>query len=135
MAILRTLRRAARALGQRELRGHVAGALLSGLLRSGLVERAVRILRPPPREPMGGDRLRAVPDNVVPFPDVHRFVGDVMDQANAVRDALVLRLTELGFKPVYIDHVIDDLVDAWVNEDDVPVWHRTGYVPPGTDLP
>lgn len=135
MAILGTLRRAARALGQRELRGHVAGALLSGFLRTGLVDRLLGAVRSPAHGPVGGDRLREEPDNVVPFPGVHRFVGDVMDQANAVRAALRLRLTELGFQSTYVERVLDDLVDAWVNEDDAPVWHGSGYVPPGHDIP
>lgn len=138
MALLHRLQRAARARRKWALRWSVAGEVLSFIVRSGLAQRALGALRTPAWKPMGGDRLREVPDNVVPLhprrDTLDDAIGTVMAEAAEVHKKLSAYMLSLGFKQSYVDAVMLDLVEAWTNEDEQPIWNNPNYVPPTKDV-
>jgi hypothetical protein len=92
---------------------------------------------------MGGDRLREEPDNVIPFPvpsrnegadKLHNTLADIMASGDTFAGELKALLEKWKFKPSYIEAVVPELMDAYLNDDEQPIWDRPGYKPSGTDI-
>lgn len=95
------------------------------------------------RYEMGGDRVREVPDNVIPFPVPPRVdVADKLDAAireafaegDKFADELKTLLQKWGFKASYIEAVVPELMEAYMNDDERPIWNHPAYRPEGVDV-
>ncbi len=60
---------------------------------------------------------------------LNKLLTPVFDQADAMAAELRALLERHGFQASYIDACVEDLTDGWLNSDEVPLWHRPGYVP------
>lgn len=82
--------------------------------------------------------MREVPDNVIPLrpptDPLDAAIADVMAQAADVHKKLSAYMLQLGFKQSYVDAVMMDLIEAWTNEDERPIWNNPNYVPPTKDV-
>jgi hypothetical protein len=60
-----------------------------------------------------------------------------LDAVFAEADVFVAELTALlqkhKLKQPFIDLVVSDLLDAYLNEDETPLWYRKGYVSPALE--
>lgn len=87
--------------------------------------------------------MREEPDNVIPFPAAPRVdIADKLDQAISTvmadgakfAEELKALLVKWGFKPSYIESVVPDLMDGYLNDDERPIWEHPNYKPAGVDV-
>lgn len=83
--------------------------------------------------------MRDLPDNVIPFPRVsvadkiHDAISQVFDEGEKFTRELTLLLEKYGFAKSYIEAMVPDMLEAYMNDDATPLWLWPNYKPPGTD--
>lgn len=76
-------------------------------------------------------------DNVIPFPaapSLDTIISDVMAKGDQFAAELKALLEKWQFAPSYIESVVPELMEAYLNDDETPIWETPGYRAAGTDV-
>ena len=70
-----------------------------------------------------------VPDNIINLAQarLHNTLTPVFEGAEVVATDLRAVLEKHGFAASYVEAVVDELVEGWLNGDTQPVWHHPNY--------
>ena len=87
--------------------------------------------------------MRQEPDNVIPFPvpprvdvadKLDNIISAVMADGDKFADELKTLLEKWKFAPSYIEAVVPELMEAYLNDDTKPIWYHPDYKPEGGDV-
>jgi hypothetical protein len=64
---------------------------------------------------------------------LNKTLNEVFAEADVFVAELTVLLEKHKFKQSFINLIASDMLDAYLNEDETPLWYRKGYVPLGLE--
>ena len=66
----------------------------------------------------------------LPMRQFGALIEPILEKKSVFEAELRGLLSKHGFKETFIEHAVTDLVEAFMNDDEIPLWHQPWFKPP-----